>query len=128
MFISLVSVSYLFFYKEVPNHLGNSDVLADSTMAEQPLSSTASQGQVLFKKNCAKCHYATEQKSIGPGLKNVMQRINEEQLVSWVQNPTATIKKDTYFEKLVENFPDRMPAFNLTKEEILLIRDYIDAN
>lgn len=126
-FVSLVSVSYLYFYSDAPNHFGNADLPSDTTVVEVPLSATATKGQILFKQHCAKCHYITDQKSVGPGLKNVMDRIDEKQLVTWVQNPTETIKKDKYFEKLAEKFyPERMPSFKLSKEEILLIKDYIE--
>lgn len=127
MFISMISVSYLFFYGDTPNHLGNKDELTDTTNVDQPLTATASQGQILFKQNCAKCHNKTEQKSVGPGLQNVMSRINEDQLVSWVQNPGETIKKDKYFENLVEDYTERMPPFKLSRDEILLIKEYIES-
>jgi mono/diheme cytochrome c family protein len=127
MLISMISVSYLYFYSDTPHHLGNKDGLTDTTNVDQPLTATASKGQILFKQNCAKCHYKTDQKSVGPGLKNVMQRINEDQLISWVQNPAETMKRDKYFEKLAEGFNDKMPAFKLSRQEILLIREYIES-
>lgn len=129
MLVSMISVSYLYFYfySDTPNHLGNKEELTDTSNVYQSLTSTASKGQILFKQNCAKCHYKTDQKSVGPGLHGIMNRINEDQLVSWVQNPTETIKRDKYFEKLVEGFNDRMPAFKLSREEILWIKEYIES-
>jgi len=127
MLVSVISVSYLYFYSDTPHHFSNKEELTDTTNVDQTLTATAAKGQILFKQNCAKCHYKTDQKNVGPGLKNVMQRIDEDQLVSWVQNPTQTIKKDKYFKKLVENYNDRMPSFKLSREEILLIREYIES-
>jgi mono/diheme cytochrome c family protein len=130
MGISLVSISYLYFYSKAPNHLGNvSDSTVTVVQKQEPLkNSKADKGRTLFKSNCARCHYVTDQRMIGPGLANVMDRIDSTQLIQWVQDPYQTRKKDPYFQKLFEEYDESvMPSFKLSPEEILAIKDYIDS-
>jgi cytochrome c2 len=131
MSISLFAVLYLFFYENTPYHLGNKDIQDEDLLTEQAIvhKDNNDKGRTLFKSNCSRCHYATEQRMIGPGLKGVMSRINEEQLISWVHDPAKTKKKDPYFEKLYDKFNGQtMPAFPmLEKEEILSIIKYVNS-
>jgi cytochrome c551/c552 len=130
MAISLFAVFYLFFYENSPNNLGNKEVQDENLLTEQAVyPHHDDRGRTLFKSNCARCHYVTEQRMIGPGLKGVMNRINEEQLISWVHDPAKTRKKDPYFAKLFDEFGEQnMPAFpTLKKEEILSIIEYVNA-
>ncbi len=130
MLISMFAVSYLFFFHDTDHHLGNNPGCGNENPVDPPefvSDSKQNKGKILFKSNCARCHYITDQKMIGPGLKGVMTRINEKQFISWVQDPAKVRQKDPYFKKLYKEYDESvMPSFKLTDEEILSIISYVD--
>lgn len=69
-------------------------------------SANAQDGKALFKANCASCHYATEEKSTGPGLKGVLDRIpGGDWKYNWVRNSQALAKSgDAYAAAKVKEF------------------------
>lgn len=87
-------------------------------------------GFKLFKDNCKRCHYATDQKFTGPGLAGSRARWNndEAKLIQWVKNSSSLIKAgDAYAVKLYNEFgQQQMPAFGLSDDEIRSIFAYID--
>jgi hypothetical protein len=130
MFISMTSVFYLYFFWDSKHHLGNNPggSTNDSLNIDNYVLSDHKEdkGKILFKSNCARCHYITDQKMIGPGLKGIMDRITEEQFLNWVQDPAAIRKKDPYFKKLFKEYDESiMPSFPLKKEEIQSIIEYL---
>ncbi len=87
-------------------------------------------GKTLFKSNCARCHYVTDQKMIGPGLKGVMDRWggDEAKLKAWIKNSQDFLKTgDKYANDLFKSFSGSiMPSFNLKDEEISDVLAYIE--
>jgi len=87
-------------------------------------------GKLLFKANCARCHYITEQKMIGPGLAGVVGRWggDEAKLHAWIRNSQDFLKTgDKYANDLFEaNSGSVMPAFSLKDEEIADILAYVE--
>jgi mono/diheme cytochrome c family protein len=87
-------------------------------------------GKTIFKANCARCHYITEQKMVGPGLKGVMGRWggDEGKLHAWIKNSQEYLKTgDKYANELFKAFGGSiMPSFNLKDEEISDILAYIE--
>ena len=87
-------------------------------------------GEKLFKANCASCHYPTDAKLIGPGLKGAQERWPDNaKLYAWIRNapeflktgdPYATALYEQYNKTLMTPFPD------LKDEEIAAILDYIE--
>jgi len=55
----------------------------------------AALGEKIFKKTCTVCHFITDQRKVGPGLKGVYGRdaisgigtLTEERLHQWLENP-----------------------------------------
>ncbi len=96
-----------------------------------PAANTQAQpdGEGLFKSQCAQCHSVGENKVIGPGLKNIHTRKNQEWLVKWIKNSQSLIKAgDEYAIKIYEEANKTvMPAFALSDEEIISILDYVKA-
>lgn len=90
----------------------------------------APDGKALFKANCASCHYASDKKSTGPGLKGVLGRIpSGDWKYSWVKNSSALIKGgDAYALAIYKaNGNANMTAFGgLKNEEIDAILEYVD--
>lgn len=86
----------------------------------------AQDGEALFKANCTSCH-AVETKVVGPALKGIETRRNEEWLISWIKNSQAVVKSgDEYAVKIYnENNKVAMPNFGLKDDEIKAILKYI---
>ena len=73
MFISMATVFYLYFFWNVDHHLGNNPGCGtnDSVLINRDdlmANSREYNGRILFKSNCARCHYVTDQKMVGPGV------------------------------------------------------------
>lgn len=87
-------------------------------------------GKTLFKANCARCHYITEQKMIGPGLAGVVGRWggDEGKLHAWIKNSQDFLKTgDKYANDLfAANDKSVMPPFSLKDEEIADILAYVE--
>lgn len=93
-------------------------------------SSFAQDGEKLFKTHCQRCHYESDKKLTGPGLKDSRARwSSEDALVSWILNSPAFLATgDAYANELFAKFnKTAMPAFpQLTKEDAVAILDYVD--
>ncbi len=84
-------------------------------------------GAALFKAQCAQCHSTGSNKIIGPGLKDVHNRRNEEWLIKWTKNSQAVIQSgDPYAVKLYNDYnKTAMPSFALADDEIKAIFAYV---
>lgn len=89
----------------------------------------APNGEALFKANCTQCHSAGDNKVIGPGLKGIDQRKDEEWLIKWIKNSQALIKSgDEYAVKIFNDYGKVvMPSQNVNDAEIKAILAYIKA-
>lgn len=86
-------------------------------------------GAKLFKGNCASCHKPTDQKLVGPGLKDIRSRWPDEaKLIAWIKNSAEFLKTgDAYANKLYEDYgKSAMPAQALSDAEIIAIVDWAD--
>jgi mono/diheme cytochrome c family protein/uncharacterized membrane protein YuzA (DUF378 family) len=89
----------------------------------------AQDGKKLFKSNCASCHYTTDAKLVGPGLKGVEQRWPDKaKLYAWIRNSQEFLKTgDAYANKLYNEYNKaQMTAFpDLSDADIDAILAYI---
>ncbi len=88
-----------------------------------------SEGNNLYSANCATCH-ALDKMIEGPSLRGVENRgpwTERKNIIAWIKNPAATIKKFEYTRDLVAQFNGQiMPSFsNLTDGQIEAILDYL---
>jgi mono/diheme cytochrome c family protein len=89
---------------------------------------TITNGEILFKANCATCHKPTE-KFIGPALKGSINRWESKALLyDFVRNSQDVISRNTYAKKLFEEYKQSpmMPYPQLKDEEIQSILDYCE--
>ncbi len=90
-----------------------------------------SKGKALFKANCSSCHYASEKKGTGPGLKGVLARIpGGDWKYKWIKNSAALAASgDAYAAKIKAEWNNAaMTAFpSLSNEDIDAILEYADA-
>ncbi len=111
---------------------------ADSSATEAPAAASAgeiptdpariSEGESLFKGNCASCH-KIDQKLVGPALANVYDRAPSiDWIVNFVQNSQKLIQSgDEYANNLYEEYNKvQMTAFpTFNRDQILSILGYI---
>ncbi len=78
-------------------------------------------------KVCAACHNLTDEKKVGPGLKDVTERRDEAWLIKFIQSSQTMVKNgDKVAVKLFEeNNKIPMPDNNLTEQEIKELLAYI---
>jgi len=84
------------------------------------------QGETLFKGNCAVCH-AINNTVIGPPLRDVHTRRDLDWIVKFVQNSQKVIQGgDEYATKLYNEYHrTEMPSFDFSEGEITSIVEYI---
>lgn len=86
-------------------------------------------GKDLFDKNCISCHSSRDEIVVGPGLKEITQRRNEEWIIKWVQNPQKVLESgDKYANDLYLKFnkASMTPFPGLSKKDIGAILAYIE--
>lgn len=91
---------------------------------------SASDGEKIFKQNCAVCHSLGKNKITGPGLEGVASRVpNEAWLMKWIKNNAAVLSShDAYAQKiLAENAGTQMTVFNdFSDEDLKAVIKYIE--
>lgn len=106
-------------------------VLPDAYVPASPAEATAiSEGDVLFKNNCAQCH-AVNDKVVGPALAGISKRRSTAWLISWVKNSSKVIASgDAYAVKIVEeNGKQQTPSFSqLSDKEIKRIISWVGSH
>ncbi len=112
-------------------HLGRTFVLIVSVLAltTQAKAQDAAKGETIFTQNCKVCHAPTDEKVIGPGLKDVNKRRDIAWITKWVKNPAAVIASgDQYANDLYNKYnKTQMTAFsNYGEAEIKDILAYIE--
>jgi len=88
-------------------------------------------GEALFNNNCKQCHSTGDDIVIGPGLKGIEARRNNEWIIKWVHNSQEMIKAgDPYGVALYKKFNNTVmtPFPNLKEDEILAIMEYAKAD
>lgn len=86
-----------------------------------------SPGEVIFKSNCASCHYTSEQQLVGPGLKGIEKRVHLEKMMQWMYQPDSMVVHDPYFRELyVAHHEMKHPVFiNLNQQDQKDLVEYI---
>ena len=91
----------------------------------------ASDGEKIFKQNCAVCHSMGSNKITGPGLEGVFSRVPapaDEWLHKWIKNNDKLIKSgDAYAVKIAAFDASQMTVFEstLSDEDITAVVKYI---
>ncbi len=96
-------------------HLGRAFALfaVSLSFAIQAKAQDAAKGETIFTQNCKVCHAPTDEKIIGPGLKDITKRRDLTWLVKWIKNPAAVIASgDQYAVDLYAKYnKTQMTAF-----------------
>ncbi len=84
----------------------------------------ATSGKTVFESKCSACHKTTEQKIVGPGLKDVTKRRKPSWILNMITNPEEMTKKDPQAMKLLEEHLTQMTFQNVTDDEAKAILEY----
>lgn len=84
-------------------------------------------GAGIFKANCATCHTIGGGKMVGPDLKNVHTRRQDDWLKKWIKNSQSVVKSgDAYAVDLFKQYNNTvMPNQDLKDDEITALLAYI---
>jgi cytochrome c551/c552 len=88
----------------------------------------ADKGQVVFNAKCAACHKTTDQKIVGPGLKDITKRRTPEWIMNQITNPVEMEQKDPVGKALLEKHLTQMTFQNVTDDETRQLLEYFRKN
>jgi mono/diheme cytochrome c family protein len=96
----------------------------EASAGDNPL---IAQGEKLFKGNCKSCHSIGDNKVVGPGLKGINDKREEEWLIKWITNSGELIASgDADANAIFEEYKKSpMPPQAVTEDEIRAILAYI---
>jgi len=90
--------------------------------------SVAEKGEAIFVSKCAACHKTSDEKVVGPGLKNVTQRREPEWIMNMITNPEEMTKSDPVAKALFEKHLIQMTFQNVSDDESRAILEFLRAN
>lgn len=88
----------------------------------------AAKGMTVFNAKCSACHKMTDQKIVGPGLKDVTKRRTPEWIMNQITNPVEMAQKDPVAKALLEKHLTQMTFQNVTDDETRQILEYFRKN
>lgn len=88
----------------------------------------AEKGEAIFTSKCAACHKTSDEKIVGPGLKNVTLRREPEWIMNMITNPEEMTKKDPVGKALFEEHLVQMTFQNVSDEETRQLLEFLRQN
>jgi mono/diheme cytochrome c family protein len=88
----------------------------------------AAKGKAVFETKCTPCHKPTEEKLVGPGLKNVTNLRTPEWIMNMITNPEEMTKKDPVAKALFEKHLVQMTFQNVDDKQTREIYEYLRQN
>lgn len=102
------------------------DGCKDDDAAPGEMSASAKAGEEIFQRQCVSCHTVGEGERIGPDLKDVHERREQEWLTRWMNDPMGMAQSDPVGRELFAQYRNvPMPPPNLNEEQIGNVLDYI---
>lgn len=77
----------------------------------------AKKGNDLFQLKCTPCHKLTNEKLVGPGLKDVTSRRKPEWIMNMITNPATMTQRDSAAKGLLEICLVQMPNQQFTSDD-----------
>jgi cytochrome c2 len=82
-------------------------------------------GEALFQsKGCVACHTIGKGKLVGPDLKGITERRDQEWITKWLKDPDTMIRTDPPAKELLKQYLVPMPNQGLTDEDIKALMAY----
>lgn len=92
------------------------------------LSQGAAEGQVIFEQKCIGCHTIGGGKRVGPDLKDVLLRRDEEWIKSFIADPNKMYETDPVAQQLLKEYNNvRMPFLGLSPDQVNAVVEYLRA-
>lgn len=88
----------------------------------------AAEGKKAFEAKCSACHKTTEQKIVGPGLKDITKRRKPAWILNMITNPEEMTKKDPTAMKLLEEHLTQMTFQNVSDDEAKALLEFFREN
>ena len=88
----------------------------------------ATKGQAVFESKCTACHKTTDEKVVGPGLKNITNLRTPEWIMNMITNPEEMTKKDPVAKALFEKHLVQMTFQNVSDDETRQIYEFLRQN
>lgn len=88
----------------------------------------AAKGQAIFESKCTPCHKITDEKLVGPGLKNITNLRTPEWIMNMITNPEEMTKKDPIAKALFEKHLVQMTYQNVDNAQTRDIYEYLRKN
>jgi len=88
----------------------------------------AEKGQAVFTAKCSACHKTTDEKLVGPGLKNITKLREPEWIMNMITNPEEMTQKDPVAKALFEKHLVQMTFQNVSDEETRQILEFFRQN
>ncbi|WP_017259086.1 c-type cytochrome [Pedobacter arcticus] len=88
----------------------------------------AAKGQAIFEGKCTACHKTTDEKVVGPGLKNITNLRTPEWIMNMITNPEEMTKKDPVAKALFEKHLVQMTFQNVSDDETRQIYEFLRQN
>jgi len=88
----------------------------------------ADKGMAVFNAKCSACHKMTDQKIVGPGLKDITKRRTPEWIMNQITNPVEMEAKDPVGKALLAKHLTQMTFQNVTDDETRQILEYFRKN
>ncbi|HEX3036025.1 MAG TPA: cytochrome c [Thermodesulfobacteriota bacterium] len=82
--------------------------------------------QIFQEKACVSCHTIGGGKLVGPDLKGVTERREQEWLRKWLKSPETMIYTDPIAKELLKQYLVPMPNQGLTDEDIDALMAYFE--
>jgi len=91
---------------------------AEDGMAGDTVAGDAAAGEAMFNLVCVHCHKNDYDDKFGPGLKGIMDRVDEAWLDRWLADPAEMIKTDEHAKALHESneYGMTMPSIPAMKD------------
>ncbi len=97
-------------------------------VAETVDKNMAAKGQAIFETKCTPCHKLSEERLVGPGLKNITNLRTPEWIMNMITNPEEMTKKDPIAKALFEEYLMQMTFQNVSDDETHQIFEYLRQN
>lgn len=82
-------------------------------------------GKQIFQQTCAACHTIGGGRLVGPDLKGVTERRNEEWLVRFISQPDRMRQEDPIAVANLKEFGVPMPALGLNEQQVTDVIAYL---
>lgn len=88
----------------------------------------AKRGKLVFETKCTPCHKTTDEKLVGPGLKNITNLRTPEWIMNMITNPEEMTKKDPVAKALFEKHLVQMTFQNVSDTQTREIYEFLRQN